>query len=126
MPMTTDKIHRLVDVVCTKHSTMPAEKKLKTIQALHKVPLSKVNLDKLATIDDVDFTPEVEKNRQQRFEDAGMALVDAVDAGVDSLESFRSWLGSETDAGVNDIIDRAHAYVRLGERGRPETISEFR
>lgn len=126
LDINTGTVHQLVDLVYTKHSTMPADKKLKAVRALHSVPLSKGNLDKLSEIDDVDFTPEVECKKAQRFEDVGAALEDAVESGVNSLEAFQSWLGMGVGSEVNDIIDRAHAYMRLGERGRPETIAEFR
>lgn len=125
MAMTKGKVDQFVDLLSKKHSTMPEEKQQKAMRAFEQIPLSKKHIAQLAEMGDTVFAEAVENKKTQRFEDAGVALEDAVKNGVTSVEELCEWLGLPADSDTNTIIDQSHVYMRIGVRGRPETVSDF-
>lgn len=123
--MSKTKINAFVDSILNDRDTFDAEKRVKAKSVLRSIPLDKQDADKLVAIEDVDFSPIAQEKQEQRFEDVQAALEDAVDQGVETLDDFTSWLGLEGEDDPNKIMDFAHAYIRLGKRKNPSSMSGF-
>lgn len=123
--MSKTKINAFVDSILNNRDTFDAEKRVKAKKVLRSIPLDKEDSDKLIDIQDVDFSPIAKEKQEQRFEDVQTALEDAVDQGVETLDDFTSWLGMNGENDPNKIMDFAHAYVRLGKRKNPSSMSGF-
>lgn len=123
--MSKTKINAFVDSILNNRDTFDAEKRVKAKKVLRSIPLDKEDSDKLIDIQDVDFSPIAKEKQEQRFEDVQTALEDAVDQGVETLDDFTSWLGMNGENDTNKIMDFAHAYVRLGKRKNPSSMSGF-
>lgn len=123
--MTKTKIDAFVNSILYNSNTFDAEKRVKAKSVLRSLPLGKSAADDIIALDDIDFSPIAQQKQQQRFEDVQTALEDAVEQGVGSIDEFSSWLGLQSDEEVNDIMDFAHAYVRLGKRKNPQSMSDF-
>lgn len=123
--MSKTKINAFVDSILNNRDTFDAEKRVKAKKVLRSIPLDKEDSDKLIDIQDVDFSPIAKEKQEQRFEDVQTALEDAVEQGVETLDDFTSWLGMNEENDPNKIMDFAHAYVRLGKRKNPSSMSGF-
>lgn len=123
--MSKTKINAFVDSILNNRDTFDAEKRVKAKSVLRSIPLDKKDSDKLIDIQDVDFSPIAKEKQEQRFEDVQTALEDAVEQGVKTLDDFTSWLGMNEENDPNKIMDFAHAYVRLGKRKNPSSMSGF-
>lgn len=123
--MSKTKINAFVDSILNNRDTFDAEKRVKAKSVLRSIPLDKKDSDKLIDIQDVDFSPIAKEKQEQRFEDVQTALEDAVEQGVETLDDFTSWLGMNEENDPNKIMDFAHAYVRLGKRKNPSSMSGF-
>lgn len=123
--MSKTKINAFVDSILNNRNTFDAEKRVKAKSVLRSIPLDKEDSDKLIDIQDVDFSPIAKEKQEQRFEDVQTALEDAVEQGVETLDDFTSWLGMNEENDPNKIMDFAHAYVRLGKRKNPSSMSGF-
>ena len=123
--MSKTKINAFVDSILNNRDTFDAEKRVKAKSVLRSIPLDKEDSDKLIDIQDVDFSPIAKEKQEQRFEDVQTALEDAVEQGVETLDDFTSWLGMNEENDPNKIMDFAHAYVRLGKRKNPSSMSGF-
>lgn len=123
--MSKSKINAFVDSILDNRDTFDAEKRVKAKSVLRSIPLDKKDSDKLIDIQDVDFSPIAKEKQEQRFEDVQTALEDAVEQGVETLDDFTSWLGMNEENDPNKIMDFAHAYVRLGKRKNPSSMSGF-
>lgn len=123
--MSKAKINAFVDSILNNRDTFDAEKRVKAKSVLRSIPLDKKDSDKLIDIQDVDFSPIAQEKQEQRFEDVQTALEDAVEQGVETLDDFTSWLGMNEEKDPNKIMDFAHAYVRLGKRKNPSSMSGF-
>ena len=123
--MSKTKINAFVDSILNNRDTFDAEKRVKAKSVLRSIPLDKKDSDKLIDIQDVDFSPIAKEKQEQRFEDVQTALEDAVEQGVETLDDFPSWLGMNEENDPNKIMDFAHAYVRLGKRKNPSSMSGF-
>lgn len=123
--MSKTKINAFVDSILNNRDTFDAEKRVKAKSVLRSIPLDKKDSDKLIDIQDVDFSPIAKEKQEQRFEDVQTALEDAVEQGVETLDDFTSWLGMDEENDPNKIMDFAHAYVRLGKRKNPSSMSGF-
>lgn len=123
--MTRTMITQFVQTIGDKREKMSAESRMKAKDTLSRAPMTFDTIKAVEEMEDVDFTPIATMKRQQRFEDTASALMDAESAGVTTLEEFAQWLKVPKGSQVNDIIDAAHAYGRIGKRNRPETISGF-
>lgn len=123
--MSKTKINAFVDSILNNRDTFDAEKRVKAKSVLRSIPLDKEDSDKLIDIQDVDFSPIAKEKQEQRFEDVQTALEDAVEQGVETLDDFTSWLGMNKENDPNKIMDFAHAYVRLGKRKNPSSMSGF-
>lgn len=123
--MSKSKINAFVDSILNNRDTFDAEKRVKAKSVLRSIPLDKKDSDKLIDIQDVDFSPIAKEKQEQRFEDVQTALEDAVEQGVETLDDFTSWLGMNEENDPNKIMDFAHAYVRLGKRKNPSSMSGF-
>lgn len=123
--MSKTKINAFVDSILNNRDTFDAEKRVKAKKVLRSIPLDKEDSDKLIDIQDVDFSPIAKEKQEQRFEDVQTALEDAVGQGVETLDDFTSWLGMNEENDPNKIMDFAHAYVRLGKRKNPSSMSGF-
>lgn len=123
--MSKSKINAFVDSILNNRDTFDAEKRVKAKSVLRSIPLDKKDSDKLVDIQDVDFSPIAKEKQEQRFEDVQTALEDAVEQGVETLDDFTSWLGMNEENDPNKIMDFAHAYVRLGKRKNPSSMSGF-
>ena len=123
--MSKTKINAFVDSILDNRETFDAEKRVKAKSVLRSIPLDKEDSDKLIDIQDVDFSPIAKEKQEQRFEDVQTALEDAVEQGVETLDDFTSWLGMNEENDPNKIMDFAHAYVRLGKRKNPSSMSGF-
>lgn len=123
--MSKTKINAFVDSILNNRDTFDAEKRVKAKSVLRSIPLDKEDSDKLIDIQDVDFSPIAKEKQEQRFEDVQTALEDAVEQGVETLDDFTSWLGMNEENDPNNIMDFAHAYVRLGKRKNPSSMSGF-
>lgn len=123
--MSKTKINAFVDSILDNRDTFDAEKRVKAKSVLRSIPLDKKYSDKLIDIQDVDFSPIAKEKQEQRFEDVQTALEDAVEQGVETLDDFTSWLGMNEENDPNKIMDFAHAYVRLGKRKNPSSMSGF-
>lgn len=123
--MSKTKINAFVDSILDNRDTFDAEKRVKAKSVLRSIPLDKEDSDKLIDIQDVDFSPIAKEKQEQRFEDVQTALEDAVEQGVETLDDFTSWLGMNEENDPNKIMDFAHAYVRLGKRKNPSSMSGF-
>ena len=123
--MSKSKINAFVDSILNNRDTFDAEKRVKAKSVLRSIPLDKKDSDKLIDIQDVDFSPIAKEKQEQRFEDVQTALEDAVEQGVETLDDFTSWLGMNEENDPNKIMDFAHAYVRIGKRKNPSSMSGF-
>lgn len=123
--MPKKKIDAFVESILTNRNQFDAEKRIKAKGVLRSVPLDKESAQKIADTEDIDFSPIAKEKQSQRFDDVQLALEDAVDQGVESLDDFISWLGIEGEEDVNKVMDFAHAYICLGKRKHPESMNGF-
>lgn len=135
--MTRTQVEDFFVNIDKKRKTMNAEDRLRYKKVAESVPASLTAINTLRSMtnddgsNDVDFQPLADMKSEQRFADAGIALEHAVDNGVTTVEDFAQWLHIDhpDKVSVNDIIDTAHAYVRISERARmkyhPEVIAGF-
>lgn len=123
--MSKAKIDAFVDSILSKRETFEAEKRVKAKGVLHSIPLCKESADKIIALDDIDFSPIAVEKAEERFADVQTALEDSVEQGVETFADFASWLGLEGEEDTNKVMDFAHAYVRLGKRKNPQSMSDF-
>lgn len=123
--MSKSNINTAVENIINRRDELPVDSRKKAVSVLERLPLSLEQAKMVIASEDIDFAPIGEYKRNQRFEDMALALGDAIDDGVESIDEFISWIGMPADSNINDVIDTAHAYIRLGERHRPETISMY-
>lgn len=123
--MSKAKIDAFVNSILNNRETFDAEKRVKAKSVLRSIPLDKESADKIVALDDIDFSPIATEKKEERFADVQTAMEDSVDQGVETFEDFVSWLGLQEEEDVNKVMDFAHAYVRLGQRKNPKSMSGF-
>lgn len=123
--MSKSKIDAFINSILTNRDTFDAEKRVKAKGVLRSIPLDKEAADKIIALEDVDFSPIAEQKAEERFEDVQTAMEDSVEQGVETFEDFASWLGMNGEEDTNKVMDFAHAYVRLGQRKNPKSMSDF-
>lgn len=124
--MPKKKIDAFVGSILENREKFDAEKRVKAKGVLRSIPLDKKSAEEIFATEDIDFAPIAKEKQGQRFDDVQVALEDAVEQGVESLDDFISWLGvQDHDYDTSQVMDFAHAYIRLGKRKRPESMAGF-
>ena len=123
--MSKSKIDAFINSILTNRETFDAEKRVKAKGVLRSIPLDKESAEKIIALGDVDFSPIAQDKVGERFEDVQAAMEDSVEQGVETFDDFASWLGLEGEEDANKVMDFAHAYIRLGQRKNPKSMSNF-
>lgn len=122
IPM-TEKISGLVKSTIQRYDKLKMKDKERFYNILKEVPMTAEQIKTLIELNDPDFPDLAAEKRLERYEDTETAMFDAVEMGdVKTIEDFCEWLGIPQDSTPEEIIYQCNMYMRLGERGRPETV----